>query len=392
MSIDMEREVRSYAEFLDEILPAITADDVRSATPLESLGSTTTVRSVPRWYRRPVAVFAAAVVVTILAIVPVVFLGMMDDRSPDVVDAATTTTATAATTTLPTQQTSTTIAASPSSVPVVVVPPSASWERIVDESLALGEIWAMASNDTVVVAVGAAPDSSDASTLQGSYTNGVVWVSADGMSWDRIDDYDVFGGDEFQVLWDVTAGPLGIIATGQDGVDAALWFSPDGYAWQKVFVHDLGTPGEADDLTVAAASPGWIAVRDTDDAAHVVFTSETGVEWVRVDDATDADELAALVEAAQGPDPVTEPPLLGTSWDYAWDDGALIAAGRHTVAAVWLSEDSGTSWHRVDPEQAAFDGYPWPQTLAVTTFGTKIIVGGNAEPDAAIWIGTWNES
>ena len=56
MSIDLEHEVRAYAEYLDEILPTVTADSVRTGIPVRPRPV-----AAPRpWYRRPVVVFVAA--------------------------------------------------------------------------------------------------------------------------------------------------------------------------------------------------------------------------------------------------------------------------------------------------------------------------------------------
>ena len=80
MSTDLERAICSYAEYLDEVLPTVTADDAL-AVDLERpppMGS----HSV--WYRRPVFVFLGALVaVLLIALLPALFLGA---RGTDVVD------------------------------------------------------------------------------------------------------------------------------------------------------------------------------------------------------------------------------------------------------------------------------------------------------------------
>lgn len=124
----------------------------------------------------------------------------------------------------------------------------------------------------------------------------------------------------------------------------------------------------------------------------MVFVSEDGFEWTRVEDAARAEDLVALVDSSRVPEPASEPPwMVGIDWNYAWDGERVVAVGRDLVVAIWISTDSGVSWHRVDPEQSVFDGYPWPQSIDVTVFGTQIIVGGRAADDAAVWIGTWEE-
>lgn len=80
MSTDLEPAVRSYAGYLDDTLPTITADEVR-ATATERLGSR---RPQPLWYRRPAVVFTATLIAILLvALTPVVLLNA--DRA-DVTD------------------------------------------------------------------------------------------------------------------------------------------------------------------------------------------------------------------------------------------------------------------------------------------------------------------
>ena len=295
----------------------------------------------------------------------------------------------------------TTTLATITTVPVTLSAPDTTWERIDDDALIDGWILTIASNDDVIVAGGAVYDivaaggvydPYDSGSLKSDYTEGVVWVSQDGRSWDRIDDRDIFGGDGFQVLWDVIAGPLGFMASGLDGADAALWFSPDGYDWKEVLVHDLGTPGEMDQFVVAPGESGWIAIDGDDHPGDFVFVSPDGYEWTRISDPAAAAKYVSVVESYEEPAPITEPPLLGVHRDFEWDDERIIAVSKPNGVVIWLSEDSGATWHRVNPEQEVFDyGWPLPQARGVTLFGSEIIVGGNAQDDAAIWIGQWEE-
>lgn len=80
MSVDVEREIRAYAAYLDEILPTVTADDVRTATVSTPLGPPRTNRSEPSWYRRPVTVFAAAVAVTFVVLGSLILLAPFSEQ------------------------------------------------------------------------------------------------------------------------------------------------------------------------------------------------------------------------------------------------------------------------------------------------------------------------
>ncbi len=279
----------------------------------------------------------------------------------------------------------------------VVPPPETTWERIDDDAFAPGIIWAIASTEDVIVAVGEVSDPTDVSSITGERLNGVVWVSTDGHAWERIDDETVFAGEGAQFLDNVVTGQLGIVASGYEWPDAALWFSPDGYVWHKALVDDLGTPGEVDGLAVVAGGPGWVAISADGptgavSTGDVVFVSEDGLTWTRIDEATRATELVKLVESGRDREPVTTPPTVaGLDWNYAWDGERVVGVAGLTVVAIWVSEDSGTNWHQIDPVESIFGGYPWSTSRDVTLFGSEFIVGGDQAEGAAIFIGTWEE-
>lgn len=85
MTADLKHSVHAYAEYLDEMLPTVTADDALAA----DLDRQRTKRARGVWYRRPVVVFLAAMIaVLVIALLPVVLL---DVRDADVVDQPTTT-------------------------------------------------------------------------------------------------------------------------------------------------------------------------------------------------------------------------------------------------------------------------------------------------------------
>jgi hypothetical protein len=376
----------------------IGSDHLRERVVMDLLEQSALSR---KWQVSPAwaAIAAAGAVLLLIGGIPLLFGNLGDGEPTAEQPPASMIPATTVPPTPTTQAAPVSTTATPTTAPIVVPPPETTWERIVDEAFAPGMIWAVASTDDVIVAIGEMPDPLDVSTLQDEAPDGVVWVSADGRSWDRIDDESVFGGSGAQILHEIISGPLGFIASGQDGADAVLWFSPDGYDWAKVLVDDLGTPGAVDGLVVVADGPGWVAIYDDDDPGEVVFVSPDGFEWTRIDDQVAAREYVGVVEASDGSAPITVPPLLGVSWDFAWDGERVIGVCRGVVVSIWLSEDSGATWHRVDPEQEVFEGgWPPPQSLGVTLFGSEIVVGGNAgnntaiwQDDAAIWIGQWKE-
>lgn len=69
MSVELERDLRTYTAYLDEILPTITADEIRAETyPLAPGGP-------PKWQRRKVLVAAVAAFATLVLIGGVALLG-----------------------------------------------------------------------------------------------------------------------------------------------------------------------------------------------------------------------------------------------------------------------------------------------------------------------------
>lgn len=71
MSVDLTRQVRAYAEYLDEILPVVTPDEAQPATVR---------RPRPSWGRRPAVVFLAALAVVLLvAAIPLVIFSRAGD-------------------------------------------------------------------------------------------------------------------------------------------------------------------------------------------------------------------------------------------------------------------------------------------------------------------------
>ena len=280
--------------------------------------------------------------------------------------------------------------------------PGMEWERIESEALDPGFIWAVTSSDDLIVAVGEVQYFVDVDPAFGETPNGVVWASADGVEWTRIDDPGIFGGDGPQIISDVVAGPSGFIASGDDGANSVLWFSADGYTWQRVFEDMAG-------LVVASDGPGWIAAEIEEDAlTGVYFTSADGINWMTVSDPEEAaaldTELRLLSDKWHSP---YAPPALtgqrlpatavpsdpGTGvWAYAWNGDQVMAVVRDNFPAIWVSPDAGTTWYRVDHEQPAFDGpYPATQTLDVEFFDGKYVVVGFASESAAVWQGTWSE-
>ena len=233
--------------------------------------------------------------------------------------------------------------------------------------------------------------------------DGVVWVSADGHAWERIDDESVFGGEGAQMIEAVTAGGPGVVAVGSDSSGeregcgghwvscGAVWVSPDGYAWTRLDNGSAFGQHWAEIITaVTAGGPGLVAVgydtyRMAGDSNAYVWLSADGYDWTRI---------ALGGEGSQSPEAVTVggPGLVAV--------GAGADSSGYGVAAVWVSGD-GYTWTRVSHDEAVFGG---PGRQAVMDFVTAggpglVAVGhemieGESEDRRAVWVSadgyTWS--
>jgi len=259
--------------------------------------------------------------------------------------------------------------------------PGAAWSRISgDEATFAGaDLRSVAAAGPGVVAVGY----DDA----GGDRDAAVWLSADGLTWQRVPhDEAVFGGPGDQEPTAVASAGPGVVAVGYDDAggdrDAAVWVSTDGLTWQRV-PHDdavLGGPGAQGMLAVASGGPGVVAVGYDDaggDRDAAVWVSTDGLAWQRIPN--DAAVFGAGgVQEASG---------------VAAGAGRLVAvgyddAGGDRDAAVWVSTD-GVAWERVPHDEAVFGGPGFQMAAAVAAGTSGFAAGGTDDPDgdldAAMW-------
>jgi hypothetical protein len=79
----------------------------------------------------------------------------------------------------------------------------------------------------------------------GGDADAAVWTSADGITWTRVPhDEELFGGEETQQMWSVTAGGPGLVAVGAGSGNAVVWTSTDGLSWTEVPYDDAVFGGE----------------------------------------------------------------------------------------------------------------------------------------------------
>ena len=286
-------------------------------------------------------------------------------------------------------------------------PDGESWERVADIDVE-PEIWF----GIVEIAVGPA-----GFVAVGEYDyEAIVFHSPDGFAWSRVDDDDFRSGPNTAV-WGVTAWGEGYLATGSDGVTVAAWTSADGVEWSRVDPEVFGdTKSSAN--SVIAGDFGLIiaggAGPSVAEAQGAIWQSDDGLEWNRIDIAeetelgsvhSDPDGDRFLAFGTRGIWASTD----GTTWDQvaglagisndrpppgvglAWAGDTIVAGGFDMGLSLWLSNDAGLTWARIDQETPAFDGYD-PQAVNVTLFGSKIVVVGEGAADyigteGAVWIG-----
>lgn len=206
------------------------------------------------------------------------------------------------------------------------------WVRVSDEKKVFGgpggqEALSVATLGSVVVAVGSSE----------SYENAAVWVSADGYAWNRVPhEKSLFGGQGRQEMVSVVAHERGLVAVGADGSsgddDVIVWISADGYTWTRIQDRTVfGGPGNQSASCMAAWEEGLLLLGGDEangDLVPAAWSSVDGSIWKRVD------EMNALDGKVQGFSSLTawESGLVAVGWDESGED---------TDGAVWMSPPPG---------------------------------------------------
>jgi hypothetical protein len=390
--MDADRDLRSALERLAEHGNPAGPQTVLDRAELELHGQDAlsilelASRPIPG---RPIAVALAAAVIAVLIIaIPLVLLGGGAEEAAAVTEPAPVPTVTA---TVPTP--ATTVPPATTIPPATTVPqsplpavPAMTWERIPQqETFNEAFVAAVVPGGPGLVAVGYVLEEPPPADFASA---AAVWVSLDGLSWERVDDSALRDTAE---LWDIAAGPLGLLAVGSD----VMLISSDGTSWSRVEDDDaIGFHAEA----VTAGGPGWVAVGGSTVLGSTVLVSEDGLSWDRVEsdalagglgsDAASLEDLVSLGDVAAGGPGLVAVGSVGsesvgsemlTAWvsadGRAWErlpgdtfggesglasvtadsaSGSLVAFGQR---ATWTSND-GRQWvPSVDPE-ALSDEHP----------------------------------
>lgn len=398
-------------------------------------------------HRSPLLVASAAAVVVIALVGSAVALGLFRGESGPFADGTETTAAPTTTLTTTTHSADTATSTVPvtdrpvtTSEPTVAVPTELqmSWRRIEGQG-ALANAWLTSITE-------AGPG-----LVAGGYVKGgtredwtmeaAVWVSADGETWERIDDPAVFGNTitDDSLVTGVMATEDGVVALGYEGYERRMWTSPDGYDWaqldewpyltmsgptggDRVWLSVDGVAwyesrhigdGFLDAYNVVAGGPGFVAVgsevlsRDPNayETRSVIWVSSDGVEWQRIaDDEVGGFGVFERVAAGPGGSPVlafgdtTLISVDGIEWREAsvpdpppahasravWTSRGVVIAGiayRNDNAEVWVSGDGGATIYSIESD--SFNGREADISDIAEFQGILVAVGG----DKADWIG-----
>ena len=223
----------------------------------------------------------------------------------------------------------------------------------------------------------------------------LVWISTDGIRWQRLDDRGVFGGQGSQLINAVAAGPRGVVAVGREEIGGeinyAVWYAGNGVDWSRVPA-DV-QPGAQEMLGVAALDNGFLAVgrEETDtEIRGAVWYSPNGVEWER----RPHDEVVfgGAARYVGFTDVVQVGGVLMMS-------GNIEPLGANDVdGAIWVSNDSGTTWVELpDPGQVLGDEEDTRYQLLAGVAGRElqfILVGSEADIEGKAFVNVviWHSS
>ena len=153
--------------------------------------------------------------------------------------------------------------------------------------------------------------------------------------------------DDVRAMLGVVATDNGLVAVGTAGrindrylsVDAAVWLSSSGHTWRRM--HDPELKGYHQEVMRDVAAVG--------------------------------DLLIAVGEASNYP----------AYWPQPLPDA-------QSTGVVWISEDHGATWHRMDDHDRVFGSYlaDWITLRSVATSGSQLVAAGYDGEGVAVWTGT----
>jgi len=267
------------------------------------------------------------------------------------------------------------------------------WERVPQSASFVGEGWvkmtAVTYGPGAYVAVGyeSEPDTDY------MIDHGVVWVSPDGLTWDRVDS-DLFV-DQI-LLDDVAANDSGYVAVGLDWtptpIHPGVWISEDGRTWDQVDLGDdegaryMQAVDATEDSIVAAGiySPDLAMPEEAGDGSVVMWLSENATTWNRVP------EDPELIGAPRG----------AYTYGVTVSGDQIVAVGEFkpksvasSQAAAWVSNDAGSTWDHIATPAETFgiDANALVIMRDVVVIDGVYVAVGVYDGETAVWNGLWNE-
>ena len=208
--------------------------------------------------------------------------------------------------------------------------------------------------------------------------SGVVWISADGLTWNRHAPEEWTAFVPRAVTPDLDGGYLAVGASSL--FSASIWRSTDGMTWTEVGVFEH--PEAIEFRDVASGPDGYVAVGARgmgENRRAFVAWSTDGRTWEEaLGDSTVFPRSSSLLETAAG------------------NDGGFIAAGSdlglETRAALWISPD-GVTWQRTPVEPN--DSFTYiGDLITVADLSVTLVSGAQALTEqpwiesGAIWLVT----
>jgi hypothetical protein len=252
---------------------------------------------------------------------------------------------------------------------------------------------------------------------------GVVWTSADGITWQRL---PPAGGmappigegatDGTSVRAVAGAGP--VVALGHNGRQFLMWSSPDGRRWTG---EESPAPRRAFEAAGLVATDGRSTLLDGGGAG--LWFRPPGARWVEVGDNPNVfprpvrtyglrsmiHSPAGFMAVQSGDDQAIWRSEDGVTWRHRqgstsdFDPGRVfglttfgdlavavgVAVEPRNVAAVWISADGGDTWERTDAGNPGFSVRPTTQMVGVTAGGPGVVAVGLGWDDHTIDAMAW---
>lgn len=274
------------------------------------------------------------------------------------------------------------------------------WERVSDDQALFGGdgnqiMHSVVQTPGLVVVVGE------------SAGHAAVWVSSDGVLWERAEiiDESTDAGIEPSVMNDIAVTDAGLLAVGSAGIDLgpAVWLSADGVTWNRLLDSMAGqqsgfstTESAMSPMTaIAAGEHGLVAIgtklREEEDPSYaawttngpLVWTSDDGYEWQSVEptflEETDGQEPVRYAYMKRGAPILIE--------DVSWVDDRLFAIGGYELmpsanalpsfVTLWSSTDGGSTWHTAAEMALPPTMESWRGARAFTVYGDSVVLVGN---------------